>query len=129
MSGIQGFSQRVGQAAMAAAQAPCLRLASSPTSACQRASSVAPAPQRLRLQKEFSGAPVLASAAAATQQTHRPSRGLCVEAAKRVQTGRSLVLNSTLIAEKGKEEEVAKLCKSVMQLAEDKKVRLQSPPP
>ncbi|BBN14298.1 hypothetical protein MPTK1_6g10490 [Marchantia polymorpha subsp. ruderalis] len=47
--------------------------------------------------------------------------GLVVEAAKRVQTGRSYVLSSTLNIEEGKEEEVAALCKDILVWAEEKK--------
>lgn len=50
----------------------------------------------------------------------RRATGLVVEAAKRISTGRSYALSSTLKIEEGKEEEVTALCKSVMEWAQEK---------
>jgi hypothetical protein len=48
--------------------------------------------------------------------------GLVVEAAKRVASGRSYVLSSTLKIQEGNEEEVSSLCKSILQWAVEKQV-------
>ncbi|KAL3691364.1 hypothetical protein R1sor_005015 [Riccia sorocarpa] len=48
-------------------------------------------------------------------------KGFVVEAAKRIQTGRSYVLSSTLHIAEGKEEEVAALCRGILRWAEEKK--------
>lgn len=52
---------------------------------------------------------------------YRQRQGLRVEAAKRVQTGRSYVLTSTLVAEEGKEEQVIELCKGILRWGDSKK--------
>lgn len=51
----------------------------------------------------------------------RRRHGLAVEAAKRVQTGRSYVLSSTLVADEDKEAEVVELCRSILRWGEEKK--------
>lgn len=53
--------------------------------------------------------------------------GLVVEAAKRISTGRSYALSSTLKIEEGKEEEVTALCKSIVEWAQEKRVSLTGP--
>lgn len=52
----------------------------------------------------------------------RVATGLVVEAAKRISTGRSYALSSTLKIEEGNEEEVTALCKSIVQWAQEKQV-------
>lgn len=51
------------------------------------------------------------------------SGGLVVEAARRVASGRSYVLSSTLKIEEGNEEQVTALCKGVLQWAAEKQVK------
>lgn len=63
---------------------------------------------------------VVETAAVASKQR---AMGLVVEAAKRISTGRSYALSSTLKIEEGKEEEVTALCKSIVEWALEKKVR------
>ena len=55
----------------------------------------------------------------------RNPAGLVVEAAKRVSSGRSYALSCTLKIEEGKEEEVTALCKSIVEWAQEKKVRIR----
>jgi len=50
----------------------------------------------------------------------RVATGLVVEAAKRISTGRSYALSSTLKIEEGNEEAVTALCKSIVQWAQEK---------
>lgn len=78
-----------------------------------------------RLAKELSGTPLACQAAAtrsapidALPQRRGPLR---VEAAKKVSGARSLVLNSTLVAEAGKEQAVERLCKGVLALADERR--------
>ncbi|CAK9268137.1 unnamed protein product [Sphagnum jensenii] len=52
--------------------------------------------------------------------------GLVVEAAKRVASGRSYVLSSTLKIQEGNEEEVSSLCKSILQWAVEKQTDKKS---
>uniref|UniRef100_A0A7I4F6B0 ABM domain-containing protein n=1 Tax=Physcomitrium patens TaxID=3218 RepID=A0A7I4F6B0_PHYPA len=52
--------------------------------------------------------------------TKQRATGLVVEAAKRISTGRSYALSSTLKIEAGKEEEATALCKSIVEWALEK---------
>jgi hypothetical protein len=65
---------------------------------------------------------VVETAAVASKQR---TAGLVVEAAKRVSTGRSYALSSTLNIEEGKEEEVTTLCKGIVAWALEKMVRIK----
>lgn len=67
---------------------------------------------------------VLECGAVASRQR---ATGLVVEAAKRVSSGRSYALSSTLKIEDGKEEEVTALCKKILEWAHEKRVRMNPP--
>ncbi|XP_024518820.1 uncharacterized protein LOC112341984 isoform X1 [Selaginella moellendorffii] len=56
---------------------------------------------------------------AATSGREQCRSGVRIRAAKKVETGRSLVMSSTLVAEEGKEEAVVDLCKGILDWASE----------
>eukprot|EP00271_Cylindrocystis_brebissonii_P020994 TRINITY_DN72_c0_g2_i1.p1 TRINITY_DN72_c0_g2~~TRINITY_DN72_c0_g2_i1.p1 ORF type:complete len:323 (+),score=58.97 TRINITY_DN72_c0_g2_i1:13-981(+) len=79
----------------------------------------------IRLASSFAGRPVRGNVGcvspSSTSQCHQRHQTLRIEAARKVVTGRSYVLSSTLVAEEGKVEEVMKLCKGILAWADERK--------